>query len=109
MLTDLLRTASTGSGLGELPRGVLHFASLMRPSDDEWLAYQNETLDWNDLSWPLGENSPGPQALYGIDSAMRQVWLRTELQLVVGTASATTTPPYVPFFGSSALYYQLSR
>lgn len=105
VLTDLLRTASGVSGLGGETRAALFFSSLVRPSTDEWTAYQDNTLAWDELSWPLGENDPGPQGLFGIDSSMRQVWLCMEMQLVAGT----TTPVSVPFFGSAALYYQMQR
>lgn len=105
VLTDLLRTASGVSGLGGETRAAVFFDSLVRPSANEWTAYQANTLDWDELSWPLGENNPGPQGLFGIDSSMRQVWLRMEMQLVAGT----TTPVSVPFFGSATLYYQMQR
>ncbi len=101
VLTDLLRTCKTSGGS---LRGAARFEVRLRPSAADWDAYKAGTTAWKDLPWVQG--------IYGSQAGMRQVWVRTELQLVPGsewTASNPAAAEAVPFFGSAALYYQLPK
>jgi prepilin-type N-terminal cleavage/methylation domain-containing protein len=99
VLTNLLHTATvTGANLSMQTRAAVRFHPELRPSAAELAAYRNGTLAWSNLSWPQG--------LASSRSGMRQSWLRIELQLA--PASGTAAIPAVPFFGSAAVYYQLT-
>jgi prepilin-type N-terminal cleavage/methylation domain-containing protein len=112
VLTDLLRTVqppTTGTAL----RGMVRFVVRLRPSADDWTAYRNtartgtaaaEKSAWQGLLWA--------QSICGDQTGLRQVWVRTELQLQPGTSAAsrdTTGNEAIGFFGSAALYYSLTR
>ena len=99
VLTDRLRTVTLESG-GSLRRqsGVFFF-DLLRPSDEELAQFRNGALTWEDLPWV--------QNAYGTQYGLRQHWLRIELQLVSGEDA--TAGEVVPFFGSAAVYYGISR
>jgi len=103
MLTDLLRTGRVEEGaLGSL-RGAARFAVRLRPSQEEWQAFKDGEIDFDDLAWVQG--------IYGSQTGLRQVWVRAELQLMPGDQaaadSASATP--VPVLGSAALYYEMER
>lgn len=102
ILTDLMRTASASSGTTGL-RAALRFEVDMRPTATEWANYKASTATWQSLSWPQG--------LYGSTTGVRQVSLRTELQLMpsTGVRSSTTAQQAAPFYGSGALYFQLNK
>jgi len=97
-LTSLMRVCTVPESGDDPLRGALRFEARLSPSQDDWSDYEGGTLDWDDLNWVQG--------IYGSQTGLRQVWLRTELQLVPGDAEDL---PVVPFFGSSALYYELHR
>lgn len=104
-LTDLLRTgaSSTSNGASTL-RGAVRFEIQLRPSATEWSEFQAGTRAWSDLSWVQG--------IYGKSAGLRQSWCRIELQLMPSKAAATsdtTGQSAIPFFGSGALYYELTR
>jgi hypothetical protein len=104
VLTELLRVG-TSADLGSGQRlGMVRFVSRLRPSKTEWEQYQKEQRKWEDLSWAQG--------LRGVQSGLRQAWLRIELQLMPGAEAATSDPSgqqAIPFFGSAAMYYSLER
>jgi hypothetical protein len=102
VLTDLLRVAKvTSSKLISARRAAVRFIHELRPATEELDEYRNGGLPWADLAWPQGMYSP--------QTAMRQSWLRIELQLMPGAHSRedTTGIQAVPFLGSAALYYQV--
>ena len=101
VLTPMLRTASTSSVANSV-RGVVRFDIRYRPSDSELASYAAGTKNWDDLAWPQG--------IYSANTGLRQVWLRTELQVVpgstnVGVQSAEETA--IPFLGSATRYYEV--
>jgi prepilin-type N-terminal cleavage/methylation domain-containing protein len=101
VLTDLLRTASAdGSGAA---RGCARFEVLLRPSAAEISSYRSGTLAWNAISWP--------QHWYGENTGMRQTWVRMELQLMPNSRAGGEAPTAlaIPFIGSAALYYDISK
>jgi hypothetical protein len=102
-LTDLLRTASVSETPDTPRRAALRFEVRRRPSDAQLAAYRGDTLTWEELPWVQG--------IYGPDTGLRQVWLRTEMQLVPQTRVAADTQGMqpIPFFGSAALYYQMHQ
>lgn len=104
MLSSLLRTCSTSATGGDAStlRGAVRFETRLRPSDADWAAYKAGTVTWANLPWVQG--------VYGSQAGLRQVWVRTELQLVPGVdwvESNQAAAQAIPFFGSSALYYNL--
>ncbi len=101
VLTELLRTCSVSTGNTQ-SYGAVRFEVRLRPSAADWAAHQSGSLAWMNLPWPQG--------IYGSQTGLRQVWLRSELQLVPdapGGTPDTTSLKAVPFLGSAALYYQL--
>ncbi|MCE9547647.1 MAG: prepilin-type N-terminal cleavage/methylation domain-containing protein [Planctomycetia bacterium] len=106
MLTDLLRTASSNGGTTSTTqlRGAVRFRVTVRPSTTDWASYKSGTVAFNTLNWV--------QDIYGSQTGLRQVWCRTELQLLPGYDTAINDPTgktALPFFGSAALYYQLHK
>ncbi|MEN6450441.1 MAG: prepilin-type N-terminal cleavage/methylation domain-containing protein [Thermoguttaceae bacterium] len=102
LLTDLLRTCST-SGAGNL-RGAVRFETRLLPSAGDWASFKAGSAKWMDLPWT--------QNIYGPQAGLRQVWVRTELQLMPGVAwieSNKAAAEAVPYLGSAALYYQLTH
>jgi len=117
-LTDLLRTANLlpsakstsasrwasqpASMLGS-SRGAVRFEIRLRPSALEWTDYRNDKLNWDELAWVQG--------IFGSQTGLRQVWVRTELQLVSAPQPAddSMAEESIPFFGSAALYYEMHR
>ena len=102
VLTGLMHTATvTGVAQSQQTRAVLRFHSELRPSAAQVTSYRSGTASWSSLSWPQG--------LASSRSGIRQSWLRIELQLTPGSDSGGASAlPATPFFGSAALYYQLT-
>ncbi len=107
-LTELIRTGRV-TDAAALPkwRGAIRFERRLRPDEPQWTAYQEEadpvkkqTL-WNEMPWVQG--------IYGSKTGLRQVWLRTELQLMAGETANAAGGQYVPFLGSAALYYEMHK
>lgn len=104
VLTTLLRTALVTSTDQNSVRGAVRFETRLRPSDAEWSQHTAHTLPWNQLAWPQG--------IYGGQCGLRQAWLRMELQLFpspLNAESNTNALSTVPFFGSAAVYFPLTR
>jgi Prokaryotic N-terminal methylation motif len=103
-LTGLLRSCPIASATGSALRGAVRFETRLRPSQDDWNNFKNNTVNWKDMPWPQG--------FYGWQMGQRQVWVRMELQLIPqapnGSANSANQIP-VPFFGSASLYYQMHR
>lgn len=103
VLTDLLRLPDS-SGAAMLQSGLARFVVEMRPTAGELAAYRQGNLDWDELRWPQG--------FYGPSSAVRQVRARVELQLAPAaplTGVDATGEQTLPFLGSAAFSYQVSR
>jgi prepilin-type N-terminal cleavage/methylation domain-containing protein len=103
-LTRLMRTASTDGSSSASLRGAVRFETRLRPSPAEWNAYKSGSRPWEQLAWVQG--------IYGSQTGLRQVWLRTELQLMPddrAAAGETAGSPPSPFLGSAALYYRMRK
>jgi hypothetical protein len=102
-LTDLVRSGSVNNVSESSWRGAVRFETRLRPSEQEWDDYQDSSRPWDELSWVQG--------IYGSQTGLRQTWVRMELQLMPGEAVAGDPAALrpIPFFGSAALYYELSR
>jgi prepilin-type N-terminal cleavage/methylation domain-containing protein len=102
LLSDLLRTCSTSTG-GSGLRGAVRFETRLRPSANDWASYKTGGTTWMNLPWVQG--------IYGSQAGLRQVWVRTELQLVPGVTwvESSQAADAVPYLGSAALYYQLTH
>jgi prepilin-type N-terminal cleavage/methylation domain-containing protein len=100
LLTDLVRTAVI-SGSAQ-PRAAARFVVTQSPTDAQMLTYPSVT--WQNLPWPQGICSP--------TMGVRQVWVRTEIQLMPsGTWSVTNAAgeQAVPYFESSTFYYAVTK
>ncbi len=107
VLTKLLRsclTTSATTGTTSDYRGDVRFEMRLRPSAADWASYTAGSVTWSNLPWVQG--------VYGPKAGLRQTWIRMEMQLVPGAdwvASDPNTAVAVPFFGSAALYYNLTH
>ncbi|NUQ64250.1 MAG: hypothetical protein HUU20_17410 [Pirellulales bacterium] len=100
-LTERMRTGRSGDSGPAEPRGAVRFESLLRPSDEQW---NDSSIAWESLPWVQG--------MYGAKTAMRQAWLRVELQLLSGDTagqSGSTGSQATAFFASAAVYYAMHR
>ena len=106
VLTDLVRTVSfMGS-----PRGAVRFEVTVTPSAQEWASYKSGALPWVDE--PGKQGLPWVQGIAGSRTGLRQVRVRTELQLMPGKTALVDDPTgqqAIPFLGSAALYYDMAR
>lgn len=99
-ISDQLRAGMIGSRY----YSTLRFQTRITPDATEIANARNGTVAWEELNWPT--------SIYSSDSGLRQVWCHFEFQLVPSTNVAlhgSLGDQSVPFFGSSALYYQVSR
>ncbi len=100
-LTDLVYTAAiSGSAT---PKAAVRFVLTMNPSATDWSSYQSATTSFSNLPWAQSICSPS--------AGLRQVWVRTEIQLKPAgtwtvTGAAAQTP--VPYFGSSSYCYEMT-
>ncbi len=100
VLIATLRTMPIESGGAR--RGVVRFHQRLRPPSSQWDAYQAGSLAWDDLAWV--------QDIQGGNRGLRQSLCHIELQLLADEpGTAVSSEVVIPFFGSAALYYQLSR
>jgi len=98
-LTELVRTASVnGSASASDLRGAVQFAVRVLPSETEWANYPG-SVSWESLHWA--------QSIRSAHTGLRQVWVRTELQILPGPGASSREA--IPFLESAALYYELSR
>ncbi len=103
-LTELLRTCLVDESSAPRRLAAVRFESRLRPSDDDWNQYRSGNLGW--------ENIPWAQGIHGMETGLRQAWLRMELQLMPGERAAENDPggqQAIPFFGSACLYYELQQ
>jgi len=104
-LTPLLRSAATASGSSASLRGCVRFECELHPTAAELQNYRSGNATWASLGWP--------QDTFSSEFGLRQVWLRSELQLLSeprqSNGAATATAATLPFFGSGTLYYTLQK
>jgi len=104
-LTPLLASAAVSNSKNAAIRGCVRFECELHPTATEVTNFRNNSTTWAALNWP--------QNLMSNTFGMRQVWLRSELQLLSeprnadGTTTATTVA--LPFMGSATLYYTLTK
>ncbi|RCS42089.1 type II secretion system protein [Bremerella cremea] len=99
-ITDLLRAGKLGSNF----YSTLRFKSRITPTATELAEARAGTVSWESLNWPT--------SIYSSQSGLRQAWCAFEFQLVPSSdiaTHATFKDESSPFFGSSALYYQVTR
>ncbi len=99
-ITDLVRAGKVGSDY----YSTLRFHPRVLPSDTELADARSGTVDWESLNWAT--------SVYSSQSGLRQAWCYFEFQLVPSsdiTTHANLQDKSVPFFGSSALYYQVTK
>lgn len=105
-LTDMLRLGSPAGidpAIDPNRRGAVRFTRFVQPSEAEWAAYQAGTRAWDELSWVQG--------VFGPEHGLRQMRVEIELQLLPSTAWTVSTGDgvqAVPYFGSAALYDELT-
>ena len=106
VLTPLLYVPAAASATAgtSVPRAAVRFVVTLTPSASAWAAYNAGTLAWGSLPWVLGIESSNTGA------GLRQVWLRTEMQLTPAVTWVASNPAgegNMPFFGSACFYYGL--
>lgn len=98
-ISDQIRAGKIGSRY----YSTLRFQTRITPTDSELASARSGTSQWEELDWPT--------SIYSSDSGLRQVWCHFEFQLVPSndvTTHGSLQDLAVPFFGSSALYYQVT-
>lgn len=99
-ISDLVRAGQAGSNY----YSTLRFQTRIVPSDAEIAAARGGSANWKDLNWAT--------SIYSSKAGIRQVWCHFEWQLVpssdIGQHSGLREQA-VPFFGSSAIYYQVTQ
>jgi hypothetical protein len=117
VLTNLLRACSTSASGGPF-RGAARFEIRLLPSDNQYQAGLANWAAWANLPWVQGiyGRHVEPQTTSSTGwgekwQGLRQVWMRMELQLIQGSDLIETNPSgaqVIPYFGSAALYYELT-
>jgi len=101
VLTDLLRIANpTGQ---TTRRGAIRFDAVVNPSTSEVASFRSGTTTWKNLPWPT--------VMYGKTYGLRQLRVRTEMQLVADMNQGKVDNSgllAMPFFGSTATYQRLT-
>lgn len=106
VITSRVKTASTSTASGSSSmRAAIRFECELHPSAAEMTSFRAGTTTWNNLSWP--------QSIYSSSFGLRQIWLRSEIQLMGLDKNADGTYPAtvatLPFFGSATNYYNLTQ
>lgn len=99
-ISDLVRAGQIGTDY----RSTLRFETRIVPNDTEIAAARAGTSSWESLPWAT--------SIYSSKSGLRQVWCHFEFQLVPSsdyTEHGDLQEQAVPFFGSSAIYYQVTK
>lgn len=102
VLTDLVRTALAVGGGTATRRPCVRFDLRLRPSAADLAQFEASDVEWKKLPWV--------QNIYSESLGLRQVWLRTELQLMPGhppAESSGVVARAIPFFDSASVYYTL--
>lgn len=99
-ITDLVRAGKIGPDY----YGTLRFRTRITPTDTELADARSGSVEWESLNWAT--------SIYSSQSGLRQAWCSFEFQLVPSsdiTTHANLQDEASPFFGSSALYYQVTK
>lgn len=99
-ISDLIRAGKAGSNY----YSTLRFQTRVVPSDADIAAARSGSVDWEDLNWAT--------SIYSSKAGIRQVWCHFEWQLVPSSnidEHSRLQEQAVPFFGSSAIYYQVTK
>jgi len=102
-ISDLVRVGKVNNTDSEY-YSTLRFEPRYSPTDAELADARAETTDWEALSWS--------NSVYSASTGLRQTWVSFEFQLVSTDSMenhADMQESAVPFFGSSALYYQVTK
>lgn len=101
VLTNLLRTAQpTGQTAA---RGAVRFEAVANPTAAQIASYRAGSTTWKNLPWPT--------VLYSNTHGLRQLRVRTELQMVSdgnGGKVDNVGLTALPFFGSTSTYQRLT-
>jgi hypothetical protein len=103
VLTNLLRTVEIPEDSGRPHAGVV-FSGMSRPSAAELASFRGGSTAWENLPWAQG--------VYGAKAGLRQGLVRFEFQLIPGEGPADAVRQVdetLPFFGSAAVYYEITR
>jgi prepilin-type N-terminal cleavage/methylation domain-containing protein len=104
VITTRVRTAATSTGSNST-RAAIRFECELHPTAAEMASFRGGSTAWSNLSWP--------QSIYSSTFGLRQVWLRSELQLYDRDKNSDGTLPatvaVMPFFGSATNYYNLTK
>ena len=103
VLSDLLRVATVRNGGGSIlaTRAALRFEAVRRPSTTQWGNFLGGTTAWDDLPWVQG--------IHSRNVGLCQSHCRIELQLRPGDTIENHRDAAIPFFGSAAVYFNLTR
>jgi len=102
-LFDQVRVGKANSADTNL-YSTLRFDVRVRPDDDQLASARAGDSDWADLPWT--------NSIYGNSTGLRQVWVSFSYQMVPSDdvdEHEAIQDKSVPFFGSSAVYYQVSK
>ena len=95
-LTDML---DCGKLAGQ-QRGVLQFSAVHHPSESEWADYVAGNTNFEDLPWVLD--------IHSASSGLRQSRVSFDFQLQSDRTATATSATVIPFFGSAAIYYEMT-
>jgi hypothetical protein len=101
LLTNLMRTTAV-TGSSQIFAAV-RFVVQINPTASDWSSYQSGSTTFENLPWVQSICSPS--------TGLRQVWVRTELQLMPGGQWLVTNVAAqqgVPYFGSSSFCYEMT-
>jgi hypothetical protein len=101
VLTDLLRVGAHTDGSNTTRRAALRFETVRRPSAAQWQSFLDGNLAWDALPWVQG--------VYGRNVGLAQSRCRMEIQLRPGESTDNHRDSAIPFFGSGAVYFNLTR
>jgi len=102
-LFDQLRVGKVSSSDSDT-FSTLRFDVRVRPNDDQLASARAGDTNWTDLPWTNSIN--------GNSTGLRQVWVSFSYQIVPSDdvdEHDAMQDQSVPFFGSSAIYYQVSK
>lgn len=99
-ISDMVRAGKAGANY----YSTLRFTTRVVPTNADIAAARAGSIDWEDLNWAT--------SIYSSKAGVRQVWCHFEWQLVPSSnvdQHSRLREQSVPFFGSSAIYYQVTK
>jgi len=102
-ISDLVRVGKISDSDSQY-YSTLRFDVRVSPSDDELTDARAETTEWESLAWS--------NSIYSSTTGLRQSWVAFEFQLVATDSMedhGNLRDAAVPYFGSSALYFQVTK